>query len=462
MMGIMEKVEATVEPMAAYEQVFRAQTLTHEGPEWLQVKRQQAFSRFEHLGFPTRHLEDWKYINLRPILSTPFEPYDSAVETKVSYEQVSAHFIPGTYRLVLVNGYFVPALSTWENHQGVVAGDLKTALESNVSVIQKYLAGDIASEADPFVALNTALFQDGILIHVGEDVTLDKPIQVLHFTTGRAHASRVAYPRVLVVAERNANVNLILQYVGLEANQYFNNTVHEVFAAENAQVELTYSQNESPTGHHLARTYLNLEANSRVFMTNIALDGNICRHSVLVNLLAEGADCTLNGLNVLNGETQVFNHSVINHQVPHCTSHQFYKGILDERSKSEFDATIFVERGANGTNSLQLNKNLLLSEEARVYTRPQLQILADDVKCNHGATVGQLDEEQLFYLASRGLEKELAQCLLTYGFVEEIVEKLTFPALRDYLDRWLLKNMGQENNPARCELTCRGEEACHS
>jgi Fe-S cluster assembly protein SufD len=448
-MGITVQSES---PPTLYEQAFRKrlQALLPETPDWLQDLRLRALSRFEHLGFPTRRLEAWKYINVRPLLSQAFLPYECDV--KLSAEAVAPYLlndVQGVIQLVFVNGHYEATLSSKPSAlpAGVVLGSLKSAIHDQPEQVEAQLAQRLENllpeEPDAFVALNTALFEDGALISIPHDVNIAPLVQLLFVSLPDGHP-RASYTRNLITLGQNARVNLAIEHVGLDTagdGEYFNSSVQEFVLAEGAQAECSIIFNEREKGWHLSATRSQLADSAQLKLNTVTLTGQVTRHSITSLLQGEKAEVHLNGLDVLCDQTEVYHHTVTEHWVPHCVSTQYYKGILDDAAKSEFNGMVFVAAGADGTDSQQLNKNLLLSENARVWTRPQLQINADDVKCAHGATVGQLEKEQLFYLASRGLDFELAQGLLTYGFAEEIIQRIDSEPLRRYLDTRVLNNL---------------------
>lgn len=451
---------AAVQPPQAsqplYEQTFRKQlqSLVADSPEWLQDLRLRALSRFDALGFPTRRLEAWKYINIRPLLSQAFQPH--AEVATVSLDDLHPHCLThgeeGAIRLVFVNGRYSPALSAQPEQQaGIVITSLREASEQHAALVQVNLAPELAQEPDAFVALNTALFEDGAFVHLADCSEVQPLVQIL-FVTTTSFEPRAATVRNLLVLGKQAKVNLAIQHLGLGDTPYLNNSVQEFVLAEGAQAECTVIFNESPQGWHLAATRSQLQSEARLSLNTVTLGGQTARHTISGLLKGEKAELNLNGLDVLCDKTEIYHHTVTEHWVPDCVSNQYYKGILDDESKSEFNGMVFVAEGANGTDSQQLNKNLLLSENARVWTRPQLQINADDVKCAHGATVGQLEKEQLFYLASRGLDRELAQGLLTYGFAEEIIQRIGSPQVRRYLDAQVLNNLHRADAAVKRQL----------
>jgi len=456
---------AELTPETPYLQAFQKRVGDNlaNSPDWLGALRQRAFTKFETLGWPlSRRDEAWKYVPVRTITTTPYELADGT-EVFLRRADILPHLLPAAMKshIVLVDGVYAPDLSADSNTgdlpDGILFSDFDSALKTNEKLLKQNLAAGLKNETDAFSALNAALFNNGVVIHLPKDSKAETPLQILLVTTG-GNQPKAVYSRVLVVAEKNAKADILIQAVGLNAGQRLNHVVHEISAAEGAEISVTFFRRANAFMHQLATTHVRQDANSKVSMATIALDGMpgpvVDRHSVSVDLLGEGALCALNGLSVLSGTTEVYNHTVINHHAGNCRSQQVYKNILDDQAKGEFFGTIVVDKGANGTDSKQLNKTLLLSDDARIWTRPQLQISADDVKCAHGAAVGQLDANQLFYLKSRGIDEYLATCLLTYGFAEEVVEKIAHPAIRKYLDSLLLTSLNHAQNPLSCDHVC--------
>ena len=444
-------------PLSLFEQSFRErlQALLPESPDWLQDLRLRALSRFELLGLPTRRQEAWKYINLRPLLGQVFQPHGEVAT--ISLDQLRVHCMDDVpseqaVRLVFVNGRYSPTLSAQpELAEGIVIGSLKEAITEHPELVNSHLAAQLAEEPDAFAALNAALFEDGVLVYVPDQTEVQPLVQILFVTTPNEEP-RAASVRNLFVIGKQAKVNCVMTHVGLSDGAYFNNSVQEFVVDEAGQAECTIILDEAAQGWHLTATRSQLQAKAKLNLNTVTLGGQTSRHTINTLLKGEQAEANLNGLDVLCDKTEIYHHTVTEHWVPDCVSNQFYKGILDDETKSEFNGMVFVAQGANGTDSQQLNKNLLLSENARVWTRPQLQINADDVKCAHGATVGQLEKDQLFYLASRGLDRELAQGLLTYGFAEDIIQKIAASSVRRYLDGRVLNNLHRADANVKRQL----------
>ncbi len=449
-------VQTTPSPEIVYQQTAR--TLLQDAlpvqPDWLQALKLQALSRFETLGFPTRRLEAWKYINVRPLLTMPLK--NDAVEPKVCPPALQRHLLEidgdnAVIRLVFINGRFNEERSTQNRlPEGAFIGSFKTALQERPEKVRNHLASYIHEEPDAFSALNTALFEDGVFIDLPENTQLEPLVQLVYVNFGEDR--RATYPRNLVVLGKQAKMTMVVEHLGLSQAVCFNNSVNEFILGEGAKADCTVVLSEGPQCYHLAATRGILQTNAKLAVNTITLSGSVNRHTVRALLQGEKAKVHLNGLDVLDQKTEVYHHTVVEHWVPNATSDQLYKSILDDASKSEFNSLVFVAKDADGTDSHQLNKTLLLSEDARVWTRPQLQINADDVKCAHGAAVGQLDEDQLFYLASRGLSKDLAQSLLTYGFAEDVIHRIPHPQVRKYLDGRVLSNLHNTDATLKKEL----------
>ena len=410
-------------------------------PAWVARLREGAFARFEESGFPTTDDEDWKYTNVTPIARAEFMPAGGgtklesvAVEPFVSAEARSSC-------LVFVDGVFRRELSSLEAvPDGVVAKDLGEALAGEQAELLWEHLGRLSGEgSDAFSALNTAFVGSGALLHVAKGVEAGAPVQLLFISTARAEAA--TFPRVLVVAERDSRLDLIETYASIGEATYLTNAVVEVFVGEGARVTHHKVQDEGARAFHVASTRAELSRSSSYELTTVTLGAQLSRHNIEVLLESEGAECRVDGLYIVGEGQHADTHSLIDHRVPNCASRQNYKGILDGRSRAVFNGRVFVREDARGTDAEQSNKNLLLSREARVDTKPQLEIYNDDVKCSHGATVGQLEEEELFYLLSRGLHNDLARNLLTYGFAEEVVERIKFESIRAQLDGAILNRL---------------------
>jgi Fe-S cluster assembly protein SufD len=417
-------------------------------PSWVQRLRRNAFTRFEELGFPATNQEEWKYTNVAPIAKAKFEPAAESLEVSATLDaarlQEFSYEEARRSQLVFVNGFYRSELSSVEAlPEGVVATDIAFALREGTyaDVVREQLARSADFNENAFTALNTAMISSGAFLLIPKGVEIESPIHLL-FISDAAQAQTLSSPRVLIVGETGSSATVIESYVSAsETGVYFTNAVVEIVLADSARLNHYKVQRESAEAFHVATTQASLKRNSTFNSTAITLGARLSRHNINVLLDEEGAECWVDGLYLVSTGQHTDTHSVIDHRQPHCTSHQLYKGILDGKSRAVFNGKVFVRPGAQQTNAMQTNKNLLLSDEARVDTKPQLEIFADDVKCAHGATVGQLEEEELFYLASRGMHRDLARNLLTYGFAEEVIEKIKIESIKAQLDKAVLNRL---------------------
>jgi Fe-S cluster assembly protein SufD len=405
---------------------------------WLEMVRSGAMDRFEQLGFPSVNTEEWKYTNLAALAKENFIPAtrsDEALDASgFAYpETASAH-------LVVVNGFLREDLSAMAGLEGVVTIDLvNAAADARYNkLVRKYLARNASYDNNGLTALNTAFLQSGVFIWIPKNVNLETPLQVTFVAEGENSAS---FPRVLVVVEENSSATVIENFVSNSGARYFTNAVAEVVLKDGARLEHYRLQRESNRAFHITTTAAELGRSSRYDTTSINLGARLSRHDISVVMDHEGAETSVDGLYLVGSDQHTDTHSVIDHKQPHCNSHQLYKGILDGNGRAVFNGKIFVREGAQKTDAMQTNKNLLLSDRARVDTKPQLEIFADDVKCAHGAAVGQLDPEELFYLETRGIAPDLSRNLLTYGFAEEVIAKIKVESIRAQLDETVLRQL---------------------
>ena len=416
-------------------------------PPWLKEIRTQAIARFAELGFPTMKQEEWRFTNVAPIVEAEFtlaHTPRSPLPGPADIERLSLGVGP---RVVFVDGRYAPALSTPADLVGGVrAGSLAAALrtEAGGDLARVHLARHARWRDSAFVALNTAFLADGAFVHVPANVTLERPLEVVFLSTGRAASDGpvVSHPRSLIVLERDARAALVETYAGLSEGAYWTNAVTEVLVGEGARAELYRVQQEGPHGFQVATTHSRQERDSYLGLHVVTLGAALARHDINAVLDGPGAELILNGLYLLGGTQHADHHTVIDHAQPHCASHEFFNGVLAERAHGVFNGRIIVRPGAQRTDSKQTNNNLLLSTEARADSQPQLEIYADDVKCTHGSTVGPIDQMQLYYLRSRGLSPAAARSILTYGFAAEILDRMRHAELRDRVDRLVRARLG--------------------
>jgi Fe-S cluster assembly protein SufD len=400
------------------------------GRAWLGRIRKDAFARFRALGLPTTREENWKYTNVAPIGKTAFRRAAAAPHDARGERIDSALLpLPGA-RLVFVNGRFRRDLSSTHGlPAGVVVASLAETLASHPDWLEPHIARHAAFEDQAFVALNTAFVDDGAFVRVPARATVEQPIHLCWVSTETGRPI-VSHPRNLVLVGSGAQATIVESYVGFAAEPYFTNAVSEVVAEDGAIVEHVKLQRESASAYHVATLQLLQARSANVTSHSIALGGALVRNDLNSVLGGEGAETLLNGLYVLSGKQHVDNHTMLDHAKPHCASRELYKGVLDAHARGVFYGRIIVRPGAQKTDAKQTNKNLLLSDDALVNTMPQLEIYADDVKCTHGATIGRLDENSLFYLRSRGIGEADARRILIHAFIGEMIGRIKAESVR--------------------------------
>ena len=397
--------------------------------------RQAAFARFAELGLPTLKDEEWKYTSLAPLARIDFTPPAAqATPARVTHEQLDllAGGPPGdgAVRLVFLDGRYKPELSSRAaSADGTFIGSLAAAIAERPELVDRELARHADHHHDALTALNTAFIEDGAFIYLAAGAELRGPIHLLFISTATGKPT-LSQPRNLILLGEGSRATLVESYAGLSDEIYFTNAVTEVVLGENSHLDHYKLQEESARAFHIALTQVRHGRHSGFTSHSVALGAALARNEVRVLLASEGSECTLNGLYMATGKQHLDNRTLIDHQAPRCTSRELYKGVLDGQSRGVFSGRVLVRHDAQKTDASQTNKNLLLSDEALVDTKPQLEIFADDVKCAHGAAVGQLDEDALFYLRSRGIGLEAAKSLLTYAFASEMVNLIPLGPLR--------------------------------
>lgn len=377
--------------------------------------RRAAIARFGEIGFPNERNEDWKFTSVAPLVRTPMQ--GSSVDDLV---------LPETEGLP----------------PGVLVLGLREALARHPELVEAHLGQHASFKDHPFVALNTAFWNHGVFVYIPAGVMVEKPIELTYlasFVPAVSALPHLSYRRNLVVVGKGSQVRLVEEHTTAHDSRYAVNVVSEVILAEGAVVDHYKVQQESMQAFHLATAQAVVASKGNFSSHYVGLGGALVRNEVRVLFTGEHAEATVNGLYLLDDSQHADNHTVIDHAKPHCASHELYKGILDGKSRGVFNGKIFVRQDAQKTDAKQTNQTLLLSEEATINTKPQLEIFADDVKCTHGATVGQLDEEQLFYLRARGIGEEQARALLTFAFANDIIGRIQVPVLREKLERGLLE-----------------------
>ncbi|HET7585052.1 MAG TPA: Fe-S cluster assembly protein SufD [Gemmatimonadaceae bacterium] len=444
--------------MSSYVEQFGAFTLNggSAGPEWLPRLRADAIDRFHALGFPTMKNEGWHFTNVAPIAEREFAPMAPA--GTVPADALAPFALEHEYRVVLLNGRVHEGLSDLASlPAGVTLLPLRRALAEVPALLDAHLTRVAPFAEQAFVALNTAFMQDGAVLHVQRGVVLDRPVHVLHLVDARG-AGGVSHPRNLVVVDANADVTLVESYAALADGDYFTNAVTEVVLGDGARLRHYRLERESTRAFHVGMSSVRQGRDSTYRSFSFAVGGALARVNIHTQLAGAGAGAIVDGLYMLDGRQHVDHQTRIEHIAPHCTSHEVYKGILDGASHGVFNGQVFVYPEAQKTDGKQENNNLLLSDDARIDTKPQLEIFADDVKCTHGATVGRLDEVSLFYMKSRGIPTARARTLLTYAFAAGVLETVELDALRARLERDVLLRFGGDTEHAR-ELEGEAEDA---
>ena len=409
------------------------------GPQWLKQLRESAIASFAKMGFPTTRNEDWKYTSVDPIASTNFARVQETDQRVAANAIAEPSFIPeSSTRLVFIDGFYSPELSALHGlPRGVRVESLADALKRDDEVLRSQFSRYARHQQQSFVALNTAFVEDGALVIFSKGQVLEEAIYLIFVSTAGVHPV-VSYPRNLIFADEESQARIVQCHVGMADGVYFNNAVTEVVAGEGAAIDYYILQREGKGGYHIGTLEAQLSRQSTLDAHSITLAGSLVRNDVRVVLNGEGSECSLNGLYVLDARQHVDNHTEIEHCMPRARSRELYKGILGGHARGVFNGKILVHKDAQKSDARQTNKNLLLSANALVNTKPQLEIHADDVKCSHGSTVGQLDRDALFYLRARGIGLRDAQSLLSYGFASEVITKVKIAPMRARLDDYLL------------------------
>ena len=415
-------MSAVAEQTGAWLELFTNQP---PAPAWLQPLRDTAFARFAELGFPTTHNEEWRFTNVAPIARTTF------ASGRMDMFGVEDRSGKGSIQLFFLNGHLVT------RPEGLPEGLDAGPLADDPTAAAQHLGKHASFAENAFVALNTAMIEDGALVRVARGAVIAEPIEIFYVTTSPTQPVAV-HPRALIVVGADAHCTIVEHYHGAGELVYFTNAVTEIVVGDRAVVDHYKVQQESANAFHIATLQATIGRSATFASHSISLGGALVRNDANATL-STGSDATLNGLYIVNGTQHVDNHTLIDHTMPHGTSHEIYKGILDGKAHAVFNGKIIVRKDAQKTDSKQTNKNLVLSDNAVVDTKPELQIFADDVRCTHGATIGKLDSEALFYLQSRGIGKSQARSLLTYAFAQDVVDRIKVQSLRDSLERILFE-----------------------
>lgn len=396
--------------------------------------RKAAIDRFAEMDFPDHRQEDWRFTDITPILKHNFSYVDQR-KIEVKPDDLTPFLFGGmrSHLMVFVNGIYSPELSaSLPLPKGAIVGSLAEAMNSDDGSISSHISGQLDSGVDAFTALNTAFTLDGAYINVSPGAIIEDPVHILFISTGDGQF--ISQPRNLIITGENSQVKVIEHYVNLRSGVYFTNAVTEIEVGPNSFVDSVKIQDENLDAYHVATTAVSVGQSGNYESHAVSNGGRIYRHNVNVLLNGEGGNAMLEGLYLTLGEQLSDTHSMIDHAAPLCTSGEHYKGILDDVSRAVFNGKIMVRPGAQKTNSYQENRNILLSNSARVDTKPQLEIFSDDVKCSHGATVGQLNKESMFYLRSRGIGEERAKQILIYAFANDVLKNIKQDEVRNELE----------------------------
>ncbi|MFM1768894.1 MAG: FeS cluster assembly protein SufD [Verrucomicrobiota bacterium] len=424
--------DSFVKAFAAWEQAAGAGQ-----PAWLLALRRAGLARFGELGFPTLKHEDWRFTNVAPIARLPFRPQLEAgpVESaRAVVAQAPFRSLPGT-RLVFVNGHFAPELSTTSAlPPGARVGSLAAVLATDPGLVEQHLGRTLQAADNAFASLNSAFFTDGGFVHVPAGQAVEGVVHLLFVQTA-TEPGATCHPRNLIVAGAGARVTVVETYLGAASAATLTNAVTEFALGDEAVVEHGKLQDEGAEAFHVAALHSHLGRGVQFTSHSVVTGARLSRNNIRTTLAGPNIEAILNGVYLTNGEQLADHHMVVDHAQPHCASHEYFNGILAGKSRGVFHGRILVRPGAQKTDAKQTNKNLLLSDDASADAKPQLEIYADDVKCTHGATVGQLNEESIYYLRSRGIGQETARRMLIHAFAGEIIDRVKHEALREELDR---------------------------
>ncbi len=422
--------------LSSYLEAFTTlQQRTSRQPDWLRRLRDQAFGRFCDVGFPTTKNEDWRFTNVTPISGQAFNLPQHG-KARVTTKQLQPYILTSAVcRLVFVDGRYASELSDCGNlPAGIVAGSLANAIEENPKTLEAHLGRYLDTQRDAFASLNTAFLEDGAYVRIAAGNVLEEPIHLVFVSTG-SDEPQMVHPRNLLVAERNSQINVVEEHISLGEGVLFANAVTEIVAAENSVVSHHMIERENRKTFHISTLRIQQEGNTNVSTHSVLVGGALVRNNVHPVLAGEGGECLINGLFLGDDRQHMDNYMMVEHASPHCASHQFYNGILGGHAHGVFHGRILVHKDAQKTDAKQTNRNLLLSDDAQIDTKPQLEIYADDVKCTHGATIGQIEENSLFYLRSRGLDETSAREMLLLAFAGECLVRIKAGPLRQHMER---------------------------
>jgi Fe-S cluster assembly protein SufD len=406
--------------------------------------RKQAIASFDKIGFPDKKHEEYKYTNITKAFEKEFDFQSQTSASTLNAKDIEQHLLHlEADRLVFINGILSSELSQiTASAEEIIISDFAEAYKNHAALIDKHF-GKHADLSDNFTALNTAFANHGAFIEVKANKVIEKPL-MLHFISDTTNGKTITQPRNLILLGKNSQVNIIENFITIGENASFTNIVTEIIVEENAFGHYYKIQQESEQAYHVGTTHITQEGQSTFHATTLSLSGAMLRNNLNMVMKRPGSQANMYGLTLLKGKNHVDHHTMVDHKVPHCESNELYKNILDGKSTGVFNGKIFVRQDAQKTNAFQSNKSILLSEEASMNTKPQLEIWADDVKCSHGATIGQLDQEQVFYLQARGLSKETARGMLLQAFAMEVIDHVNIEPLKEYFNKLISERLEQE------------------
>ncbi len=412
--------------------------LRNNAPLWLNDFRQEGLQQFSQLGLPTPHNEEWKYTNVLPICEKTFHLPGPEQKTITELEEFKSYKNNGDIEIVFVNGFFSPTYSTFTNlPRGVTISNITNLTREKFASIQSMVSRHPVLQEEAFAALNQAFTADGTVIEIGDSIILKKLIHIIHVVSNAQDI--LTFPKTLVVAGKSSEAAVLESYVSFSQSAYFANALTDISLAENAKIKHYKIQAESKAAFHIGTTRVTQERDSQFESFSFSTGALLARNNLTITLNGSGANAVLNGLYAAEGEQHIDNHTTVEHNPPNCISNQLYKGILEGNARAVFNGKILVRREAQQTNSYQLNKNLLLGAGCQANTKPQLEIFADDVRCTHGATIGQLNEDELFYLGTRAIPRQLAVKMLCRGFVDDVLGKIPHTSVHEKMDNLLAK-----------------------
>jgi|TARA_B110000967_G_scaffold36803_1_gene36064 Fe-S cluster assembly protein SufD len=430
----MDLKEKLVSSFIAFENQVNIDSYVHD-------IRTEAIKNFENIGFPTKKNESWKYTSLKQVLDIDYSIFPSE-NTALDYSKIKKYLIDDidSYKIIFVDGKYSSHLSE-TTHEGMDICLMSSALNKPkyAAVIENYF--NKAIKKDGISDLNTAFSNEGAFIHIPKNKLVEKPIQIIHFSSGN-ESSLMLQPRNLIIVDENSQLQIIERHQNLTENEVLTNSVTEVFVNSKSIVDYYKIQNDNKQASLIDTTSIVQENNSICTLHTFSFGGKLTRNNLTFSQKGEHIESIMKGITIIEGKQHVDHNTLVNHIKPNCESHQDYKGIYDDRSTGVFNGTVVVEKEAQKTNAFQANNNILLSDKASINTKPQLEIFADDVKCSHGCTIGQLDKNALFYLKSRGIPEKEAKALLMYGFANNVLQSVRIPELKNRITNLIANKLG--------------------